>query len=276
MAESCVEIDTGTREILGRIEDGVQVITLNRPAARNAMSPALTDGLCRMIAAAHTDDRVGVVVLTGAGSAFCAGGDVKKMDAGGIGDGDASFAARVADLRARQNALTGALTALRKPTIAALPGAAAGAGLAFALACDIRFVARSAFITTGYAKVGLSGDFGIAWLLTRTIGSGRARQLMFTAEPVDAEEMARIGLANRVIDDDALMAETLAFAKALAAGPRVALGLIKDNLDDALAIAFPAALDREAERLMRSAGTADHKDAARAFVEKRAPVFQGR
>ena len=152
----------------------------------------------------------------------------------------------------------------------------AGAGLAIALACDIRIAAKSAFVSTGYARVGLSGDYGIAWLLTRTVGSARARELMFTAERVDAERCERIGLVNRVVDDARLQDEAFALARSLAEGPRVALASMKDNLDDALHIDYPTALHREAERLVRASRTADHKEAVAAFVEKRKPAFTGR
>jgi len=148
--------------------------------------------------------------------------------------------------------------------------------LAIALACDIRIAAQSAFVSTGYAKVGLSGDYGIAWLLTRAVGSARARELMFTAERVDAERCERIGLVNRIVPDDKLQAEAFEFAKSLANGPRVALRNMKDNLDDALHIDYATALHREAERLVRASRTADHKEAVQAFVEKRKPVFKGR
>jgi enoyl-CoA hydratase/carnithine racemase len=183
---------------------------------------------------------------------------------------------RIADLKWRQANLTGALIGVRKPAIAALPGPAAGAGLAIALACDIRIAAASAFVSTGYARVGLSGDYGIAWLLTRAVGSARARELMFTAERVDAGRCERIGLVNRVVPDERLRDEAFALAKALAEGPRVALRNMKDNLDDALAVDYAAALDREAERLVQSSRTEDHREAVRAFVEKRKPVFVGR
>jgi enoyl-CoA hydratase/carnithine racemase len=273
--EDFMDIDTGTTELLCSVRDGVALITLNRPEARNAMSDRLTPALRRMIKERGDDPDVGALLITGAGTAFCAGGDVK-----GMGDNsakkDMSVEERVADLRSRQTLLTGALVAVRKPTIAALPGAAAGAGLAIALACDIRIAARSAFVSAGYARVGLSGDYGIAWLLTRAVGSIRARELMFTSERVDAERCERIGLVNRVVPDDKLQEEALALAKSLADGPRVALRNMKDNLDEALHIDYPTALDREAERLVRSSRTEDHREAVRAFVEKRKPVFAGR
>lgn len=269
-------VETGSDQLLARIEDGVGAIVLNRPEARNALSEALTPALRRTVARFAAADEVGAVVVTGAGSAFCAGGDVKGMarSRGALGDAKPrSVEEAAADLRHRQRTLTGALVAMRKPTVAALPGPAAGAGLALALACDIRFAARSAFVSTGYARVGLTGDYGINWLLTRLVGTGRARELMFTAARVDAETCERYGLVNRVFDDDALMAETMAFARRLAAGPRAALAGIKDNLDRASSGGFLSALDGEAEVLVRAARTADHREAVRAFVEKRPPRF---
>ena len=182
---------------------------------------------------------------------------------------------KVARLRERQRTLTGTLRELRKPTIAALPGPAAGAGLAIALACDIRIAAGSAFISTGYAKIGLSGDYGIAWLLTQIIGTGRARELMFTADRIYAKECERIGLINRVTSDTTLHEEAFSLAKRLANGPRIALEHMKNNLDDALTQPFLTALDREAERLIATAQTGDHKEAVDAFIEKRNPRFTG-
>jgi 2-(1,2-epoxy-1,2-dihydrophenyl)acetyl-CoA isomerase len=270
-----MEIDTGTTELLCSVRDGVALITLNRPEARNAMSDKLTPALRTQIRERGEDPDVGAILITGAGTAFCSGGDVKGM--GGRGPrGQMTYEERLGDLRRRQAALTGALVGVRKPTIAALPGAAAGAGLAIALACDIRIAAQSAFVSTGYARVGLSGDYGIAWLLTRAVGSARARELMFTAERVDAERCERIGLVNRIVPDDKLQAEAFEFAKSLANGPRVALRNMKDNLDDALHIDYPTALHREAERLVQASRTADHKEAVQAFVEKRKPVFVGK
>jgi enoyl-CoA hydratase/carnithine racemase len=270
-----MDIDTGTNELLCNVKDGVATITLNRPEARNAMSPDLTAALRTQIRERGNDPAVGALLITGAGTAFCSGGDVKGM--GGRGPrGQMSFEERLSDLRWRQSNLTGALVAVRKPTIAALPGAAAGAGLAIALACDMRIAAKSAFCATGYARIGLSGDYGIAWLLTRTIGSTRARELMFTAERVDAERCERIGLVNRVVDDAKLQDEAFALAKSIAEGPALALRAMKDNLDEALHIDYGTALHREAERLVGLSRSQDHREAVQAFVEKRKPVFKGR
>src|SRR5437667_9704816 len=182
---------------------------------------------------------------------------------------------RVADLQERQRLLTGALVSVRKPTIAALPGPAVGAGLALAMACDLRIAAASAFVSTGYLRVALSGDYGIAWLLTRLVGTSRARELMFTAEKVDAIRCETIGLVNRVVPDDKLQSEAFALAKSMAEGPTVALRYMKDNLDEALMFDFATARDHEADRMIRSQKTADHREAVQAFIDKRKPVFKG-
>jgi enoyl-CoA hydratase/carnithine racemase len=270
-----MNIDTGTNELLCTVQDRVATITLNRPEARNAMSPDLTAALRQQIRARGEDPEVGALLITGAGTAFCSGGDVKAM--GGRGPrGQMSFEERLADLRWRQTNLTGALVAVRKPTIAALPGAAAGAGLAIALACDMRIAARSAFCATGYARIGLSGDYGIAWLMTRTVGPMRARELMLTGERVDAERSERIGLVNRVVEDAKLQDDAFTLARSLAEGPGIAFRNMKDNLDEALSIDYATALFRESERLVQASRTADHKEAVAAFVEKRKPVFKGR
>jgi enoyl-CoA hydratase/carnithine racemase len=269
-------IDTGTNELLCAVRDRVAIITLNRPEARNALSDHLSPALRRMIKSCGENPDVGAVLLTGAGTAFCAGGDVKGMGAHRDPNKLAmSSEEKITDLKERQRLLTGALYGLRKPTIAALPGPAAGAGLAIALACDIRIAAQSAFIATGYVRIGLSGDYGIAWLLTQLVGTARARELMFIGEKVDAARCEQIGLVNRVVPDERLQEEAFALAKSLAEGPSRALRAIKDNLDDALTVDFDTARDREAERLVPLTTSADHKEAVQAFIEKRKAVFRG-
>lgn len=273
-------IDTDTDELLCEVRDRVAIITLNRPQARNSLSDNLTPALRRMIKLCGEDPNVGALLITGAGTAFCAGGDVKGM--GGKPGNNVSLAAeltfdqKVARLQERQRTLTGALVNVRKPTIAALPGPAAGAGLSLALACDLRIAAESAFITTAYVKIGLSGDYGMSWLLTRLVGTSRARELMFFGEKIDAKRCEALGLVNRVVPDDRLRDEAFAWAKTLAEGPSTALRLLKDNLDEALMNDFLTSLDHEAERMVRTAGTTDHKEAVKAFVEKRKPVFRGK
>ena len=267
-------IDTGTDELLCEVRERVAVITLNRPQARNSLSDRLSPALREMIRHCADDSEVGAVMITGAGAAFCAGGDVKGMgSASNPTKRDWTTAQRVADLQDRQRRLTGALVALRKPTLAALPGPAAGAGLSIALACDLRIAAQSAFVATGYLKVGLSGDYGITWLLTQLVGRGRASELMLLGEKVDAQRCLSLGLFNHVVPDDQLREEAFALARQLAQGPGLAQALIKDNLDDAARLPFDAALDHEAERLIRASLHRDHTEAVRAFVETRAPNF---
>jgi enoyl-CoA hydratase/carnithine racemase len=271
-----ITVETGTKELLCVIRDRVAIITLNRPEVRNALSDELTPALRTMIKTCGENPEVGVLLITGAGSAFCAGGNVKGMGAHRDKKKlEMAFDEKVADLQERQRLLTGALVSVRKPTIAALPGAAAGAGLALAMACDIRIAAQSAFVSTGYMRVALSGDYGIAWLLTRLVGTSRARELMFTAEKVDAVRCETIGLVNRVVPDEKLQDEAFALAKSLAEGPTLALRYMKDNLDEALIFDFATSRDHEAERLIRLTTTADHREAVQAFIDKRKPVFKG-
>src|SRR6201747_3262364 len=272
-----ITIDTGTNELLCVIRDRVALITLNRLEVRNALSDTLTPALRGMIKTCGENPEVGALLITGAGTAFCAGGNVKGMGPHREQKKlDMSHDEKCADLQERQRLLTGALIWVRKPTIAALPGPAVGAGLAIAMACDIRIAAQSAFVSTGYLRVGLSGDYGIAWLLTRLVGTARARELMFTADKVDAARCEAIGLVNRVVPDAKLQDQAFALAKSMAEGPAIALRYMKDNLDEALSFDFATARDHEAERLVRLTTTADHREAVQAFIDKRKPTFTGK
>jgi enoyl-CoA hydratase/carnithine racemase len=266
---------SSSEQLLVDLQDKVAVITLNRPEARNALSPELGTALRGAIAWAAAAPEVGALLLTGAGSAFCSGGDVKAMGSRAPVDNPASAETQFQEMRARHQEIAGALYAMRKPTLAALPGPAAGAGMAIALSCDIRLAASSAFLSTAYARIGLSGDYGIAWLLSRVVGPARARQLMLTAERVPAERAYEIGLVNSVVADDDLMSTALDLAATLASGPQVAYSYMKDSLDEALSIDHASAIDREADRLLKSRSTSDHKEAVRAFAEKRPPNFTG-
>src|SRR3981189_2679410 len=269
-------IDTGTNELLCVIRDRVAIITLNRPEVRNALSDDLTPALRNMIKTCGENPEIGVLLTTGAGNAFCSGGNVKGMGAHRDKKRlEMSYDEKVADLQERQRLLTGALVSGAKPAIAALPGPAVGAGLALAMACDIRIAAQSAFVSTGYLRVGLSGDYGIAWLLTRLVGTSRAPERLCTAGKVDAARCEAIGLVNRVVPDDKLQAEAFALAKSMAEGPTIALRYMKDNLDEALLFDFSTARDHEAERLIRLTTTADHREAVQAFLDKRKAVFKG-
>jgi len=273
MTDGSISVDTGTDELLCAIRDRVAVITLNRPEARNSLSDHLTPALRRMIKQNGDDPEVGALLITGAGTAFCSGGDVKGMG-GNSAVPAMSVSDKVARLRERQRTLTGVLVSVRKPTIAALPGPAAGAGLAIALACDIRIAAESAIMTTGYARIALTGDYGISWLLTRLAGTARARELMFLSERIDARRCEALGLVNRVVSGSELQHEAFAMARTLANGPASAYASMKDNLDLALSADFLTSMDQEAERMVVAAGTAQHAEAVGSFIEKRSPSYR--
>jgi 2-(1,2-epoxy-1,2-dihydrophenyl)acetyl-CoA isomerase len=213
-------------------------------------------------------------VLTGAGGAFCAGGDVKAMAQDGAGE--MGFDARVHLQRLSHRATAGRLHEMPKPTIAALGGAAAGAGLSLALACDLRYAARRAVLTTAFAKVGFSGDYGGTWFLTRLVGPARARELYFFADRIGADEAAGLGIVNAVFDDDRLLDEVMQRARRLAAGPRLAYRYMKENLNRAETAGLAECLDIEATHHLRTGLTEDHREAAAAFVAKREPAFRGR
>lgn len=270
-------LETGTEELLARREGGVVLLTLNRPEVRNALSDTLSPALRRMFARLAEDREARAILITGAGTAFCAGGDVKGM--GGRtqrDDGPRTAAEAVLELTERQQRLTGALYDLPQPTLAALPGPAVGAGFAIALACDLRIMADTAFVATGYQRVALSGDYGASFFLTQLVGTAKARELYFTGARVDAETCERLGIVNRVVTADRLQEEALALATQLAEGPTVAYRYMKQNLDRAMRTDLPTCLAAEAEGVVATAQTEDHREAVRAFIEKRAPRFQGR
>ncbi|MFT4266809.1 MAG: enoyl-CoA hydratase [Xenophilus sp.] len=270
-------LDTGTPDLLAHLEDGVLTLTLNRPAARNAMSRAMNEALARRLAEAELDPRVRCVVLTGAGQAFCAGGDVKGMAAANEGGAGAlTLDEAIHHQRVNQRATAGKLYRCPKPTIAALPGAAAGAGLALALACDLRVMASSAILTTAFARVGFSGDYGGSYFMTRLVGAAKARELYFLSERVSADEALRLGLANWVCAPEDLASRTQSIARRLAAGPTVAYRYMKENLNRAANGELDDCLDLEATHHIHCGQTEDHHEAARAFVDKREPVFKGR
>lgn len=269
--------DTGTTDLIADLDGGVLTLTLNRPEARNAMSGAMNAALSEQLAWAELEPQVKVVVLTGAGNGFCAGGDVKGMDSRNAGGSEPTpIDEAIHRQRVNQRATAGKLFKMPKPTIAALPGAAAGAGLSLALACDLRIMSRTAIMTTAFAKVGFSGDYGGTYFLTQLVGSAKARELYFLSDRVSADEALRLGLANWVVEPDDLAARTREIASRLAAGPTIAYRYMKENLNRAMAGDVDDCLDLEATHHVHCGQTADHKEAARAFVEKRAPVFQGR
>jgi 2-(1,2-epoxy-1,2-dihydrophenyl)acetyl-CoA isomerase len=263
-----------TTDLLETAKDGVAVLTLNRPDRLNAMSRPMLDALLEALPRLAEDPAVGVVVLTGAGRGFCAGGDVKAM-AEGNELGGQTMEEKAQALRARMETSRW-LHEMPKPTIAMVRGPAAGAGLSLAMACDMRVASDTARLGTAFARVGYSGDFGGSYYLTQLVGTAKARELYFTADLLDAQQALALGLLNRVVPDARLEEETMALASRLARGPRVALRYMKRNMNAAESASLEEMLDLEAWHHTRTGMTEDHREAARAFVEKREPQFKGR
>jgi 2-(1,2-epoxy-1,2-dihydrophenyl)acetyl-CoA isomerase len=272
-------VETGTEDLTAVVEDRIAVLTMSRPERRNALSGGMLRGLELALADAETAPDVGCVVLTGAGGAFCAGGDVKGMASANSDSSGRRMGLDEAIHRQRlsQRRTAGKLYSMPKPTLAALPGAAAGAGLSLALACDLRIAADNAVLTTAFANVGFSGDYGGTFFMTRLVGAAKTRELYFLPEKIDAIEAERIGLVSRVVPADALEKETHALARRLAHGPTVAYRYMKENINRAMAGGeLDDCLDLEATHHVHTSLTQDHRNAVQAFVEKRKPVFEGR
>lgn len=265
--------------LIETLEDGVCTLTMNRPEARNAMSGPMMAALNEAIPRVAADPAVRCVVLTGAGGAFCSGGDVKGFASDNEnqsqGATPSSLEQKVHGLRQGME-LSRWLHEMPKPTLAVIPGAAAGAGLSLALACDLRFALDTAKITTAFSKIGASGDYGGSYFLPYLVGAAKARELYFTADVILGSEALALGLVNKTASADEFEVKAKAYARQLAELPTVAVGYMKKNLNAAQNGTLAEVFDREAMHMMRCFMTEDHKAAAKAFVEKRQPVFNGR
>lgn len=248
--------------------DGVATITLNRPAALNALDRQLVDDLTETLQTVQEDPAARVVVLTGAGKGFCAGGDLFY-----ILSLPSPTAAR--DFVVRAGNTVALLMAMPKPVIAMVNGVAAGAGFNLALACDIIFCAQSARFGQSFAKVGLVPDCGGMYLLPRVVGLHKAKELMFTGDLIDAATAQDLGVVNRVVPDADLKQVTYDFARRLAQGAPIALGLMKRALNRSVNMDLADVLELEADLQSLCTQTQDHKEGVAAFKEKRAPVFTG-
>lgn len=274
-------IDTGTDDLLAHVDGHVGVVTFNRPDRRNALSDAVYEGFGMALPVLAADPDVRVLLVTGAGGAFCSGGDVKGMheahQAGAQRPGHAdSLDGRIAQLRRWQDLISLALHRFPRPVVAAVPGPAAGAGFSIALSADLRLAAERAIFVTAFANVGASGDFGGSWFLTRMIGTAAARELYFTSPRLSADDAKALGIVTRVLPDEGFDEAALAWCHELATNAPIALRLMKENLNRALTADLTTALDAEAANMARSMSTADHREAVAAFVDKRAPRFEGR
>jgi 2-(1,2-epoxy-1,2-dihydrophenyl)acetyl-CoA isomerase len=257
--------------VLQNLDKGLLTITMNRPERRNALNPDMTRGLVEAARRAAEDHEVRAVLIKGAGGTFCVGGDVKSM---AEGRAPLPFEAKMANLR-RGMEVSRILHQMPKPVVAQLDGAAAGAGLSIALSCDLRIASASCKITTAFAKVGLSGDYGGTYFLTHLLGSAKARELYLMSPVLTAQEAQHLGIVTRVVPDAEVEEAAKEVAMTLAQGPSVTLGYIKRNINNAETMSLEACFDAEAIHHSRSGETADHKEAAKAFVEKRKPAFQG-
>ena len=266
-------------------ETGVLTVTINRPETKNAFDTATQRRMLVAFQDAARDPAVRVLIMTGAGTAFSSGGDVRSL---GSPDPDDPIAQKWADepiwndVEARTDRLRHFMEAswllhrMGKPTIAMVRGPAVGMGLALALACDFRIVSETAFFMTGFARIGLCGDFGGSYFMTKLLGPAKTKEFYMLSERVTAEEAAGLGLVTRLVSDGVLEVQTTEFARRLARGPAVAHRYIKENVQAALDESLESALDTEARNMIRCRLSLDCKEAMSATVEKREPRFQGR
>jgi 2-(1,2-epoxy-1,2-dihydrophenyl)acetyl-CoA isomerase len=261
--------------ILKTIRDEIATVTINRPEVGNAMTDAMWCLLRRVFEDCATDKSIRCVVLTGAGKAFCVGGDVKAFPADLSADETFDMEARIQILRDFTRSVE-LLHEMAKPTLAVIPGVAAGAGLCLALACDMRIAADSAKFTTAFARIGTAGDFGGAYFLTKLAGDGKARELYLTSELFSAQKALKWGIVNRVVPRLSLEHEAIELARKLASGPTIAFGYIKKNLKAAQTSTLKELLDIEAAHMIRTIMTEDYEAGIKAFAEKRTPLFAGR
>ncbi len=257
--------------VLCDLDGAVATITLNRPAARNALTAEMKDGLLAALRTCASDPGVRAVILTGAGPSFCSGQDLREhaelLESG---------AAPTDTVRAHYNPIITAIATMPKPVIAAIGGVAAGAGAALAFACDFRIATRGASLLMAFAKVGLGADSGASWTLQRLTGIARATELLMLAEPVTAERALSIGLVNSIVDEQDLASAAADLAGRLAAGPTAAYAAIKEGLAFAASHDLAESLEMEAQLQAALARTDDHTAATMAFVRKQPPTYVGR
>lgn len=259
--------------VLTDVSDRIATLTFNRPDKLNALSQDLLRQSIDALTRWSRDPEIGAIVVTGAGRAFCAGGDVSTM--GREAQRPLTLEQHIDGLRQDQE-VSWLLYNMPKVTIAAVNGFALGAGLGVCLSCDLRIASDQAKFGAAYGKVGLGGDYGTTWLLTHYAGAPKAKELLFLSEMIDAAEAHRLGLVNRVVAHDSLAATVRDIASRIAHGPLTSFRYMKANVNLAASSDFRTLLDREPETHLRCGMTEDHKEGVRAFMEKRQPEFKGR
>jgi enoyl-CoA hydratase/carnithine racemase len=259
--------------LLCAVEDGIATLTLNRPERLNALGDTLREDLYNAVTQCAADPNVRVLVITGAGRGFCSGGDVKSMSERDRSGEKPSPGTLLAQLRDRT------ILAMRdcpRPIIAAVNGAAAGAGMNIALACDMRIASSAAKFSQAFVKRGLSPDWGGSYFLPRIVGTAKACELLFTGDTIDAAEALRLGIVNAVVAPEELMPAAYRLARKIADGPPVAIQGTKRAVYHNQDVDLRAALEFETFAQVVARETEDVKEGVRAFMEKRAPVFRGR
>ena len=270
-----------TTVLVDRRDDGVALLTLNRPDSLNALGEDMLPRLASTLAECADDPQVRCIAITGAGRAFCAGGDVKRMDQRratneAVANPVGTVEAAARKLYESQMSVSEVLHTMPKPTVALVNGHAVGAGQSIALACDMRIASERARFGTAFRNVGLSGDYGGSYFLQRLVGPGKARELYFSAQILSAEEAQTLGMVNRVVAHEELLSEGLALCAELASGPTSAMGRMKSNLTLGETGTLADVLRQEAQNMVMSRFDADHSEAVSAFIEKRPPSFEGR
>jgi enoyl-CoA hydratase/carnithine racemase len=261
-----------TDEIKYEVDQGIATITLNRPEVMNAFSTEMLDAWYEALRSAQGDDAVHVIIVTGAGKAFCSGGDIKRM-----GDRQESTPLdRKTYLAGTIQRIPLLLETIDKPVIAAINGAATGAGMDFALHCDLRYAAESARLGETYVRVGLVPGGGGTWFLPRLVGTAKALELFCTGDLISAQEAERIGIVNKVLPDAELMAHVRSVAQRIAQGPPQSIRFIKRAVYQGMRIDLRTSLDLISSHFAVVSSTADHKEAVEAWREKRKPKFTGR
>jgi enoyl-CoA hydratase/carnithine racemase len=259
--------------LLYEVKDRIATLTLNRPERLNALGDTLRDDLYGAVTRAEADPGVGVLVVTGAGRGFCSGGDVKSMSERNETGESPPPTERFAPIRDR---IVLAMRLCAKPLIAAVNGAAAGAGMNLALACDMRIASSAAKFSQAFVKRGLAPDWGGTWLLPRIVGTAKACELIFTGEPIDAAEALKLGIVNAVVAPEELMPETYKLARKIADGPPIAIQLSKRAIYHNEDVDLRAGLEFESFAQNICKDTEDSREGVKAFMEKRAPAFRGR